>query len=101
MAWRRQRRSRSTRAELQFSVSRVDRYLREGNYCRRLSASTPVLLAGILEYLTSNILMLAAEEAFIRGKKRITPEHLCWVIQNNRQLSQLFKENTKSLDDLP
>ncbi|XP_036031490.1 histone H2A-Bbd type 1-like [Onychomys torridus] len=89
------------RAELHFSVRQVDRYLREGNNFRCLSASAPVFLAGILEYLTSNILVLASEEALIRGKKRITPEDLCWVIQNNRQLSQLFKENIKSLDDFP
>ncbi|OBS69792.1 hypothetical protein A6R68_01667 [Neotoma lepida] len=80
--------------------SRVDCYLREGNYARRLNAYAPMFLAGILEYLTSNILELAAEEACIMGKKRITPEHLCWVIENNVQLIQLLEENTKSLADL-
>lgn len=100
MARRNRRRrniSRSTRAKLQFPVSRVDRFLREGNYSRRLSSSAPVFLAGILEYLTSNILELAGEVAHINGRKRIAPEHLCQVLRNNPQLHQLLKEGTKSM----
>lgn len=99
MAGKRRRRNitRSRRAELQFPVSRVDRFLREGNYSRRLSSSAPVFLAGVLEYLTSNILELAGEEAHTSGRKRIAPEHLCRVVQNNDQLLQLFKEGTKSV----
>ncbi|XP_034342218.1 histone H2A-like 3 [Arvicanthis niloticus] len=99
MARKRQRRpniSRSRRAELQFPVSRVDRFLREGKFSRRLSSSAPVFLAGVLEYLTSNILDLAGEEAHNNGRKRIAPEHVCQVVQNNDQLHQFFKEGTKS-----
>ncbi|XP_052598866.1 histone H2A-Bbd type 1-like [Peromyscus californicus insignis] len=101
MAGKRRRRnvSRSTRAKLQFPVSRVDRFLREGNYSRRLSSSTPVFLAGVLEYLTSNILELAGEEAHVSGKKRISPDHVYQVVQNNEQLHQLFEDNNKSVDD--
>lgn len=98
MAGKRQRRkiSRSTRAELQFPVSRVDRFLRDGHFSRRLSSSAPVFFAGVLEYLTSNILELAGEKAHMSGRKRITPEHVCQVVQNNDQLCQLFKEERKS-----
>lgn len=100
MARKRQRQrniTRSRRAGLQFPVSRVDRFLREGNYSRRLSSSAPVFLAGVLEYLTSNILELAGEEAHTSGRKRISPEHLCRVVQNNDQLYQLFKEGNESV----
>ncbi|XP_012976308.1 histone H2A-Bbd type 1-like [Mesocricetus auratus] len=98
MAGKKRRRNitRSARAELQFPVSRVDRFLREGNYSRRLSSSTPVFLAGVLEYLTSNILELAGEEAHTNGRKRITPEHLYRVVQNNEHLQELFKEDTRN-----
>ncbi|KAL1764507.1 histone H2A-Bbd type 1-like [Sigmodon hispidus] len=95
----RRRISRSTRAELQFPVSRVDRCLREGNYSQRLSSSSPVFLAGVLEYVTSHILELAGEVAHNSGKKRIAPEHLYQVIQDNQQLKQLFQEDTKSMID--
>ncbi|XP_038175240.1 histone H2A-Bbd type 1-like [Arvicola amphibius] len=87
---RRRNTSRSTRAELQFPVSRVDHYLREGKYSRRLSSSAPVFLAGVLEYIASNILDLAGEEAHTNGKKRITPEHVYQVVENNQQLHELF-----------
>ncbi|OBS69648.1 hypothetical protein A6R68_01811 [Neotoma lepida] len=101
MARKRRRRniSRSTRAELQFPVSRVDRFLREGNYSRRLSSSAPVFLAGVLEYLISNILELAGEEAHTSGKKLISPDHVYQVVQNNQQLNHLFKEDTRSVDE--
>ncbi|XP_038172583.1 histone H2A-Bbd type 1-like [Arvicola amphibius] len=82
--------SRCTRAELQFPVSRVDHYLREGRYSRRLSSSAPVFLARVLEYLTSNILDLAGEEAHTNGRKRITLEHVYQVVENNEQLHELF-----------
>lgn len=62
-----------------------------------MSSSAPVFLAGVLEYLTSNILELAGEEAHTCGRKRIAPEHVCRVVQNNDQLQQLFKEGTKSV----
>nr|XP_004665775.1 histone H2A-Bbd type 1-like [Jaculus jaculus] len=89
--------SRSTRAELQFPISRVERFLRDGNYSQRLSSSTPVFLTGVLEYLTSNILDLAGKEAHNKGKKRITPEHIQKVVQDNQQLQQLFEDDTKTL----
>ena len=106
MARKRQRRrrrkvTRSQRAELQFPVSRVDRFLREGNYSRRLSSSAPVSLAGVLEYLTSNILELAGEVAHTTGRKRIAPEHVCRVVQNNEQLHQLFKQGGTSVFEPP
>ncbi|XP_004588025.2 histone H2A-Bbd type 1-like [Ochotona princeps] len=82
--------SRSTKAELQFPVSRVDRHLREDRYAQRLSSSTPVFLAGVLEYLTSNILELAGEEADKNGKIRITPEHLQKAMENNEHLKDLL-----------
>ncbi|XP_060231687.1 histone H2A-Bbd type 1-like [Meriones unguiculatus] len=98
---RRKNVSRSTRAELRFPVSRIDRFLREGKYSRRVSSSAPVFLAGVLEYITSNILELAAEEACKNGKKRIGPEHVCRVVQNDDQLCQLFKDNAKSEAETP
>ncbi|XP_004674846.1 PREDICTED: histone H2A-Bbd type 1-like [Condylura cristata] len=86
--------SRSTRAELHFPVSRVDRLLREGHYAHRLSSATPVFLAGVLEYLTSNILELASEEAQSHHRMRITPEHVEKAVDNDQQLSLLFEDDT-------
>ncbi|XP_013841503.1 histone H2A-Bbd type 1-like [Sus scrofa] len=88
--------SRSSRAELQFPVSRVDRYLREGRYAQRLSSHTPVFLAGVLEYLTANILELAAGEAHSSRKMRIAPEHVQRARSHNETLSSLFQASSVS-----
>ncbi|XP_057616571.1 histone H2A-Bbd type 1 [Chionomys nivalis] len=87
--------SRSARAQLNFSVSRIERFLREGNFSQRLSASAPVFLAGVLEYLTADVLDLSGKEAQANGKKRITPEHVSWAIENNKHLRKIFKVDNK------
>ncbi|KAK2082952.1 Histone H2A-like 3 [Saguinus oedipus] len=88
---RKQRHSRSSRAGLQFSVSRVERSLREGRYARRLSTTTPVFLAGVLEYLTANILEQAGKETENSGMVYITPEHVQRALQKNEQLRRILK----------
>lgn len=85
--------SRSMRAELQFPVSRVDRLLREGRFAQRLSSYTPIFLAGILEYLTANILELAGQEACNNNKIRITPEHVQTALGTHQHLSRLFEDS--------
>ncbi|XP_074247660.1 histone H2A-like 3 [Saimiri boliviensis] len=88
---RRQRRSRSSRAELHIPVSRVERSLREGQYAQRLSATTPVFLAGVLEYLTANILEQAGQEAENSRRVRITPEHVQRALQKDEQLRWILE----------
>ncbi|EHB10563.1 Histone H2A-IV [Heterocephalus glaber] len=96
---RKQAVSRSTRAELQFPVSRVEHYLREGGYAHRLGSSTPVFLAGVLKYLRANILDLAGKEAQGKRKKCIAPQHLETAMENNQHLRPLFQDGPKSLLD--
>ncbi|XP_057573647.1 histone H2A-Bbd type 1 [Hippopotamus amphibius kiboko] len=95
---RRGRRSvfRSTRAELQFPVSRVDRLLRHGPYAHRVSSTTPVFLTGVLEYLTAKILDLASKEALKNHKKRITPEHVQSALDHSEILSSLIQRGAFS-----
>uniref|UniRef100_A0A8C3WX11 Histone H2A n=1 Tax=Catagonus wagneri TaxID=51154 RepID=A0A8C3WX11_9CETA len=88
--------SRSSRAELQFLVSRVDRVLRESDYARRLSSYTPVFLAGVLEYLTANILDLAGREASSSHRVHIAPEHVQRALCHNENLSRLFQADAFS-----
>ncbi|KAL0588843.1 Histone H2A-Bbd type 2/3 [Plecturocebus cupreus] len=61
-------RSRTTRAELLFSVSQVERGLREGRYAQRLSPSAPVYLAAVIQDLTAQILELAARRPTTTGE---------------------------------
>ena len=80
-------------------MSRIDRFLRQGNYSQRLSSTAPVFLAGVLQDVTSNILEAAGKVAHSCGKKRIAPEHLYRVFQDNVQLQLLLKDDTTSVGD--
>ena len=96
---RRQKRTRSQRGELPFSL--VDRFLREEFHSSRLSSSALSFLTSVLEYLTSNILELAGEVAHTTGRKCVAPEDVHLVVQNNEQLRQLFKSGGTSVNEPP
>ncbi|XP_072505479.1 histone H2A-like [Notamacropus eugenii] len=93
---RAQIRSRSSRAQLQFPVSRVDRFLRQGHYAQRLASGAPVFLAAVLEYLTAEILELAGSAARENQKSRIAPRHVQLAVRNDAELNQLFGHVTIS-----
>ncbi|XP_066106637.1 histone H2A-Bbd type 1-like [Saccopteryx bilineata] len=86
--------SRTPRAELQISVSHVDRHLRRDRYARRLSSVTPVFLAGILEFVVSYILELMSKEADNHHRGRITSQDLVRVAERNPLLRSLFQLDT-------
>uniref|UniRef100_A0A8C3F7R7 Histone H2A n=1 Tax=Chrysemys picta bellii TaxID=8478 RepID=A0A8C3F7R7_CHRPI len=58
--------TRSSRAGLQFSVSRIDRLLRKGQFADRIGAGAPVYM----------IVDIAGEVAARSKKRRISPRHL-------------------------
>ncbi|KAM5290168.1 uncharacterized protein AAES06_006915 [Glossophaga mutica] len=95
---RRQRgvRTRTARAELLFSVSHLERLLREGHYAQHLTSSAPVFLAAIVQYLTATVLQLAGNEAQRSGCRRITPQLVDMAIHNNALLSVFFGSTTIS-----
>ncbi|XP_036735392.2 histone H2A-Bbd type 1 [Manis pentadactyla] len=89
-------------AELQFPVNHVDRLLRERHDVMHLSPSMPVFLAGVLEYLTSNILELAGKEACSNQRMCITPQQLERAVDGNQHLRRLFDKNAFSeVDSVP
>ena len=47
--------SKSVRAGLQFPVSRLGRYLKQGKYAARVGSGAPVYLAAVLEYLAAEV----------------------------------------------
>ena len=58
-----QTKSVSGKSGLQFPVSRVKRLIKEGRYAARISLTTPVFVAGILESIATDILVAAAHAA--------------------------------------
>eukprot|EP00122_Pirum_gemmata_P007085 Pgem_evm1s6492 len=83
--------TRSSRAGLQFPVGRVHRFLRKGNYAKRVGAAAPVYLAAVLEYLAAEILELAGNAARDNKKSRIIPRHLQLAIRHDDELNKLMK----------
>ncbi|THU68589.1 hypothetical protein C4D60_Mb08t05470 [Musa balbisiana] len=47
---------KSSKAELQFPVGRIARFLKAGKYAERVGAGAPVYLAAVLEYLAAEVL---------------------------------------------
>ncbi|KAH6944798.1 hypothetical protein HPB50_005287 [Hyalomma asiaticum] len=83
-------RSRSLRAGLTFPVGRIHRLLRKGRFAERLSGGAPVYLAGVLEYLTAEVLELAGNAARDNRRGRITPRHIQLAVRNDEELYKLL-----------
>ena len=83
--------SRSVRAGLQFPVGRVHRLLRKGNYAERVGAGAPVYLAAVLEYLSAEVLDLAARATWYYPRVQVSPTCINRVIRADPELSKLFK----------
>lgn len=86
--------SRSEKAGLQFPVGRIHRFLKKGNYSRRVGSGAPVYLGAVLEYLTAEILELAGNAAIDNKKKTISPRHLQLAIRNDEELNKLLENVT-------
>jgi histone H2A len=89
--------SQSKKAGLIFPVGRIASTLRKGRYCARVSKSSATYMAGVLEYLTSEVLEVAAKAVLQRGKsKRITPRALTLAVRHDADLGALLKDVTLS-----
>nr|XP_005486490.1 histone H2A-beta, sperm-like [Zonotrichia albicollis] len=84
------KKSRSARAGLQFPVGRVSRFLRSGNYARRIGSGAAVYLAAVMEYLAAEVLELAGNAAREDRKTRILPRHILLAVRSDDELNKLF-----------
>lgn len=86
----RSKRSRSSRAGLQFPVSRVHRLLRQRKYTEHIAAGAPVYLAAVLEYLVAEILELSGNAARENKRRRINPRSIQLAVRSDEELNQLL-----------
>lgn len=87
---RRPKTSRSCRAGLIFPVSRIDRFLRNGDYAERIGSGASVYMAAVLQYLIYDIVDIAGNAATSDNKRRIAPKHLQSAINNDSELHILL-----------
>lgn len=83
-------RTQSAKAGLSFPVARIARKLRRHCGTKRVGATAPVFMAGVLEYMTAEILELAGNSARDHKKKRITPRNIKLAIADDAEISQLL-----------
>jgi histone H2A len=82
---------------LKFPVGRIGSLLRKGAYAPRVSASSGIYMAAVLEYLTAELLELSTKALAADGKKkRITPRAVLLAVRNDADLGALLKDVTVS-----
>ena len=86
--------SGSVRAGTLFPVGRMNRLLKQGRFSARQSSSSGCFMAGVLEYLTAEILELAGNVCEQQKKKTISPKHLNLGVRSDDELSKLMAEVT-------
>ncbi|BGP31847.1 hypothetical protein JCM10296v2_003624 [Rhodotorula toruloides] len=79
----------SVKAGLVFPVARVKKQLKQGRYADRITRTSAVYLAAVLEYLAAEILELAGNAARDNKKRRVIPRHLQLAIRNDEELARL------------
>ena len=82
--------SRSAKAGLQFPVGRLARYLKQGNYTKRVGGAAPVYMAAVLEYIVAEVLELAGNAAKDNKRQRIVPRHIQLAVRNDDELNTFF-----------
>lgn len=88
--------SKSSKAGLTFPVGRIQSKLRKGNYAKRVGTGGSVYLAGVLEYLTAEILELSGHATKEHKRVRITPRHMMLAIKHDPELNTLLDGATFS-----
>lgn len=77
-----------------FPVGRIGSLLRRGSFHKRIGAGAPVFLAAVLEYVTAELMELAANAAKENKKSRITPRTIQLAVANDNELGGLFQNVT-------
>ena len=79
-----------------FPTGRVASQLRKGRYSKRVSGSSGVYLAAVLEYLTAELLELAVkvQQKKKAGSRRVTPRAITMAVRADADLGALLKDAT-------
>ena len=84
--------SRTRRAKLIVSVSRVQAHIRR--VLRRVGAGAPVYLAAVAEYIVAEVLELAAKAAKDNKRTSVRSRDIMLAIRGDEELSRFFAAST-------
>lgn len=82
--------TKSKKAGINFSVAQILKCLRDPNSKTFFSEESCVMLAGVIEFLTTALLDSALDMTKLLKQRRIMPKHIYLAVKTNRDLSYLF-----------
>ena len=86
LAIKKARVTKSTKGGLVFPVGRVHRHLRSNTRMRRVAADAGVYLAGVLEYLTADLVETCGLRTKDSKRKRITPRDILFSLREDEDM---------------
>jgi histone H3/H4 len=88
-------------AKLQFPPSRVENVLRTLLPGSRIRAGASVYAAGVLEYITAEVLELSGNAARDNRRGRINTRHMFLAISNDEELNKIFSKSVMGSNVTP
>ena len=89
------KKSAQERAGVKFPISRLAKFAKNGRYADRIGQGAPVFMAGVLEYLTFELLELASSKAnddkSSSSKNSIMPRHIMMAIKSDEEFNKFLK----------
>ena len=89
-AAKKDRKTASEKAGVHFPVARSTRLMKEARLSERISVTAGAFMAGVLEFITAEILELAGNVCEEHGRKTIAPKHINLGVRSDEELNKMM-----------